>query len=78
MKNKLAAWLAALLLTLSLLPSQATAVFDPPGGDPLTISEQEKPETPDTPDNPEESESPAPQPCLSAQSEDPELTNIEH
>lgn len=69
MKNKLTALLAALLLCLSLLPSQAVSACGPVDSGPLVISEQEQSETPGSPI----SRSSAP-----AQSEDPDLYGGEH
>lgn len=69
MKNKLAALLAALLLCLSPLPSQAFAACDPVDSDPPVISEQEQPETPGSPI----SRSSAP-----AQAEIPDWSDKEH
>ena len=69
MKNKLTALLAALLLCLSLLPSQAIAACDPVDSDPPVISEQEQSETPGSPI----SRTSAP-----AQAEDPDFYDREH
>lgn len=46
MKNKLAALLAALLLTASLLPAQAQAASDPEDEPPVTVTEPGDPDTP--------------------------------
>ena len=62
MKNKLAALLAALLLTVSLLPAQALAASDPDPVDPPAVTEAGDTKTPDeseTPDDPESPEPPA-------------------
>ncbi len=78
MNSKLAAWLATLLLSLSLLPSQAIPAFDPVDADPPAISEQKEPETPDTPDNPGEPEPSVSQYNTSAQAEDLDLAGGSH
>lgn len=78
MKNKLAALLATLLLSLSLLPTQALAVFSKDPGTPAAISEQDQPETPDPPDDLEDFASLAPLSGVSAQSEEPDSPDTEH
>lgn len=47
MKNKLAALLAALLLTASLLPAQARAASDPEDEPTITVTEPGGPDTPE-------------------------------
>ncbi len=78
MKNKLVALLAALLLCLSLLPSQAIAAFDPVDNTPAAISEQEEPENSEAPDEPISPEHPVTQSSAPAQAEDPGLYGGEH
>ena len=68
MKNKLLALLAALLLSVSLLPAQALAASDPDSVEPPVIME---PEEPGDPVNPSIQRS-APPP------EDPGLVNGDH
>lgn len=78
MKNKLAALLAALLLSFSLLPAQALAVSPTDPGTLPPVSEQKQPETPDAPGDREDFEFPAPPLGVSAQSEDPDRTDRSH
>ena len=49
MKNKLLALLAALLLSVSLLPAQALAASDPDPVEPPVITEPEEPGDPENP-----------------------------
>lgn len=78
MKNKLAALLAALLLSFSLLPAQALASSPTDPGTPPPVSEQNQPETPDAPDSLGDLEFPAPPSGVSAQSEGPGPFGDEH
>lgn len=78
MKNKLAALLAALLLSFSLLPAQALAVSPTDPGTPPPVSEQKQPETPDAPGDREDLEFPAPPSGVSAQSEEMDWPDMEH
>ncbi len=78
MKNKLSALLVALLLSLSLLPSQAIAAFDTVDSNPPAISEQKEPENSEGPDEPVSPEHPVSWFSAPAQSEDPGLSNVAH
>lgn len=78
MKNKLAALLAALLLSFSLLPTQALAASLPDPGTPPAISEPEELEPPEALDDPEGPESPVPQSSAPKQSEIPDWPGEEH
>ena len=49
MKNKLLALLAALLLSVSLLPAQALAASDPDPVEPPVITDPEEPGDPENP-----------------------------
>ena len=78
MKNKLTALLAALLLCLSLLPSQAIATFDSVDRDPPAILEQEEPENSEGLDESASPEHPVSWSSTPVQSEDPGLFDGEH
>lgn len=81
MKNKMAALLAALLLCLSLLPSQSIAASDPTGNNPSSISEQgelESPKNSEIPDKPASQEHSASQANAQDWSMDPGLSDAAH
>lgn len=78
MKNKLAALLAALLLCLSLLPSQAIATFDSVDRDPPAILEQEEPENSEALGGPVSPEYPVSRSSAPAQAEPPDWPETEH
>ena len=78
MKSKLAALLAALLLSFSLLPTQALAASLPDPSTPPAISVPEELETPDTPSDPDEPENPVPQSNISEHPGDPDRPIGEH
>lgn len=77
MKKKLAALLAALLLTFSLVPARALAAREPDPAPPPAVTEPAgpgTPEEPDDPDNPEPSRPPV-RPCTAPPPEEPEKDN---
>ncbi len=78
MKNKLTAILAALLLSLTLIPSQAAANINSVDTGSLYFSELWEQETPDTPNDPEEPETPVLPSSASGQPEEPDWPAEKH